>query len=35
METTDTLAVFNTATESRRAHNRILDEYRVAYPDGA
>lgn len=30
METTDTLAVFNTDTESRRAHNRILEEYQDA-----
>lgn len=30
METTDTLAAFNTATESRRAHNRIFEEYRDA-----
>lgn len=30
MENTDTLAAFNTATESRRAHNRIFEEYRDA-----
>lgn len=30
METTDTLAAINTAAESRRAHNRILEEYRDA-----